>query len=94
MKLKMLEESDELMSTFKRASTSLEDNHTLFRKPAATVRDGSRHASLDAYLKPVLRRRNLHVLLKTQAVSVSLVFSLYRRHMNYSPVIWESARYF
>ncbi|KAL0821343.1 hypothetical protein ABMA28_005932 [Loxostege sticticalis] len=70
MKLKMLEESDELMSTFKQASTSLEDNHTLFRKPAATVRDGSRHASLDAYLKPVLRRRNLHVLLKTQAVSV------------------------
>ncbi|XP_028166458.1 neither inactivation nor afterpotential protein G-like [Ostrinia furnacalis] len=70
MKLKMLDDSDELLTTYKQASTSLKDKYTVFRKPVATVRDGIRHMSWDAYLKPVLRRRNLHLLRKTQAVSV------------------------
>lgn len=71
MKLKVFNEDDELMITFKQASALTRDNHTAFRKSAATVKDGVRFTSLDAYLKPAFKRRNLHVLLKTVAISVS-----------------------
>ncbi|CAH0399327.1 unnamed protein product [Chilo suppressalis] len=70
MKLKMIEEENELMRTFKDASGFLRTEHVAFRKTTATVKDGTRHAAWDAYLKPSLRRKNLHVLLKTQAVSI------------------------
>ncbi|CAK1580778.1 unnamed protein product [Parnassius mnemosyne] len=70
MKLKGINDDDELMKTFKQASTSLGGKHTVFRRPSATVTDGMRHSTLDAYLKPALNRQNLHVLLNTQAVSI------------------------
>ncbi|CAH0588233.1 unnamed protein product [Chrysodeixis includens] len=70
MKLKQINEEDELMNTFRQASTSLKDKHTIFRRPTAYIKDGVRHSTYDAYLKPALRRKNLHVLLRTQAVSI------------------------
>nr|XP_021198094.2 neither inactivation nor afterpotential protein G [Helicoverpa armigera] len=70
MKLKLIDEENELMNTFRLASLTSQDKHTIFRKPTATVKDGARHSSLDAYLRPALRRKNLHVLLKTQAISI------------------------
>ncbi|CAG9791096.1 unnamed protein product [Diatraea saccharalis] len=70
MKLKMIEEENELMRTFRHASSYLNTKHMIFRKTTATIKDGTRHVSWDAYLKPALRRRNLHVLLKTQAISI------------------------
>ncbi|XP_075979560.1 neither inactivation nor afterpotential protein G [Anticarsia gemmatalis] len=70
MKLKQIDENDELMNTFRQASSQLKTKQTIFRRPTATIKEGGRHSSLDAYLKPVLKRRNLHVLLKTQAVSI------------------------
>lgn len=71
MKLKMSNENEELTSTFRQASSLLGDGQTTFRRTVATVKNGARHSSYDAYLKPALGRKNLHVLLKTQAVSVS-----------------------
>lgn len=71
MKLKLINDDDELMTVFKQASASTRDKHTLFRKATANLKDGARFQAYDAYLKPALTRRNLHVLLKTQAVSVS-----------------------
>lgn len=71
MKLKLINDDDELMTVFKQASASIRDKHTLFRKATANLKDGARFQAYDAYLKPVLIRKNLHVLLKTQAVSVS-----------------------
>ena len=71
MKLKLIDEENEMMKVFKQASSSIADKHTLFRKATANVRDGNRFQTFDAYLKPALRRKNLHVLLKTQAISVS-----------------------
>ncbi|KAJ8718695.1 hypothetical protein PYW08_002932 [Mythimna loreyi] len=68
MKLRLIDDGNELMNTFREASLS--HKHTIFRKPTATIKDGTRHSSLDAYLRPALRRRNLHVLLNTQAVFI------------------------
>ncbi|CAH2244123.1 jg2159, partial [Pararge aegeria aegeria] len=76
MKLKLIDEEDELMTLFKQASSSIAEENTLFRKPTASVKDGSRYQAYDAYLKPILTRRNLHVLLKTQAISVSSFYNL------------------
>nr|QDR50936.1 ninaG [Heliconius melpomene] len=73
MKLKLIDEENEMMKVFKQASSSIADKHTLFRKATANVRDGNRFQTFDAYLKPALRRPNLHVLLKTQAISVRFV---------------------
>ncbi|XP_022129805.2 neither inactivation nor afterpotential protein G [Pieris rapae] len=73
MHLKKVDENNELMNTFKRASSRLTDRYTLFRKATAPVLSGRRHQAFDAYLKPALNRPNLHVLLKTQAVSVRFV---------------------
>uniref|UniRef100_A0A2A4JB55 Glucose-methanol-choline oxidoreductase N-terminal domain-containing protein n=1 Tax=Heliothis virescens TaxID=7102 RepID=A0A2A4JB55_HELVI len=70
MKLKLIDEENELMNTFRLASLTSQKKHTIFRKPTATIKDGARHSTLDAYLRPALRRKNLHVLLKTQAVSI------------------------
>ncbi|XP_068622875.1 neither inactivation nor afterpotential protein G [Battus philenor] len=70
MKLKMIDEDNELMKTFKRASASLGGKQTVFRRATATVNAGVRHSTLDAYLVPAMNRQNLHVLLNTQAVSV------------------------
>ncbi|KAL4717158.1 hypothetical protein ACJJTC_017045 [Scirpophaga incertulas] len=87
IKLKMIDEENELMKTFRLASASLSGNRTSFRRPVATIRNGERHVSWDSYLKSVLRRRNLHVLLNTQAVSIRFegkrVSSLYilRKHI-------------
>jgi hypothetical protein len=71
MKLKIVDEENELMRTFREASKTVEEKHVTFRKSTATVKGGARHMSCDAYLKPGLRRRNLHVILNTQAISVS-----------------------
>lgn len=71
MKLKLINDENELMNTFKQASTAIKTKHTIFTRPTATIKEGGRHSSLDAYLKPVMKRKNLHVLLRTQAVSVS-----------------------
>ncbi|VVC98779.1 unnamed protein product [Leptidea sinapis] len=70
MHLKQIDSDNELMQVFKRASARLADRHTVFRKATATIRDGRRHQAFDAYLKPALNRPNLHVMLKTQAISV------------------------
>ncbi|KAJ2949389.1 hypothetical protein O0L34_g15302 [Tuta absoluta] len=70
MKLKQIEEHNELLQVFKQASTLLADKHTIFKRATATVDNGRRRSSYDAYLKPYLNRHNLHVLLKTQAVSI------------------------
>ncbi|XP_053611728.1 neither inactivation nor afterpotential protein G isoform X2 [Plodia interpunctella] len=70
MKLKLIDEHDVLMRTFREASRKLSDKHTLFRKPTATIRHGMRYGTLDAYLKPALKRKNLHVLLNTKAISI------------------------
>lgn len=70
MKLRQINEDDELMNVFREASLCFMNKDTLFRRPTATIKDGARHSTLDAYLKPALKRNNLHVLLKTQAVSV------------------------
>ncbi|XP_026493361.2 neither inactivation nor afterpotential protein G [Vanessa tameamea] len=70
MKLKLIHEDNELMSIFKQASSALAVKNTLFRKATANIKDGSRYQSYDAYLKPALKRKNLHVLLKTQAISI------------------------
>lgn len=72
MKLKLIDSHNELLQVFQAASRMLGKSRVLFRRPTATVRDGIRHSTLDGYLKPALKRRNLHVLLKTQGVSVSL----------------------
>ncbi|XP_050679382.1 neither inactivation nor afterpotential protein G isoform X2 [Leptidea sinapis] len=69
MHLKQIDSDNELMQVFKRASARLADRHTVFRKATATIRDGRRHQAFDAYLKPALNRPNLHVMLKTQAIS-------------------------
>ncbi|XP_034833429.1 neither inactivation nor afterpotential protein G isoform X2 [Maniola hyperantus] len=88
MKLKLIDDHDELMTVFKQASSSIADNNTLFRKATASVKDGSRYQAYDAYLKPVLTRPNLHVLLGTQGISIRFenkkVSSLYilRDHRN------------
>lgn len=71
MKLKQIDEQDELMNTFRQASHLLKDKYTIFRRATATIKDGVRRGTFDAYLKPALKRKNLHVLLKTQAISVS-----------------------
>ncbi|XP_041980619.1 neither inactivation nor afterpotential protein G [Aricia agestis] len=70
MKLQVVDESNELMRVFRQASASLADRYTLFRKATATVKDGARHQILDAYLRPALRRKNLHVMLRTQGVTI------------------------
>ncbi|XP_013169747.1 PREDICTED: neither inactivation nor afterpotential protein G [Papilio xuthus] len=70
MKLKLLSEDNELMKTFKQASSALGGRGTVLRRPAATVSAGLRHSSWDGYLKPAMQRPNLHVLLNTQAVSI------------------------
>ncbi|CAH2048994.1 unnamed protein product, partial [Iphiclides podalirius] len=70
MKLKLVEDENELMQVFKRASASLGGKSTVFRRATATVSEGLRHSSLDGYLKPAMNRPNLHVLLNTQAVSI------------------------
>ncbi|CAB3244998.1 unnamed protein product [Arctia plantaginis] len=69
MKLKLIDEDNELMNTFKQTSAAFKTN-TIFRRPTATIQEGGRHSSLDAYLKPVMKRKNLHILLRTQAVSI------------------------
>lgn len=71
MKLKPISDQDELYKAFKQASAILKDKYTSFRRTTATVNDGRRHGTLDGYLKPAMGRKNLHVLLRTQAVSVS-----------------------
>ncbi|CAH0718083.1 unnamed protein product, partial [Brenthis ino] len=70
MKLKLIEEDNEMLKVFKQASSNLADRHTLFRKATASVKDGSRYQTYDGYLKPALKRPNLHVLLNTQAISI------------------------
>ncbi|CAH2087700.1 unnamed protein product [Euphydryas editha] len=70
MKLKVIDEDNELMTIFRQASSALASKNTLFRRATAGVKDGSRYQSYDAYLKPALNRKNLHVLLKTQAISI------------------------
>ncbi|CAG9134881.1 unnamed protein product [Plutella xylostella] len=70
MKLKLIESHNELLQVFQAASRMLGKSKVLFRRPTATVRDGIRHSTLDGYLKPALKRKNLHVLLKTQGVSI------------------------
>lgn len=77
MKLKLINEENALMDTFRRASREIKTDVTVFRKATATVRDGVRHASLEAYLKPAMGRNNLHILLKTQAISVSNITKLF-----------------
>lgn len=74
MKLKLSSEHDDLTSIFREASSFLRDNQTSFKRATATVRDGCRHSSYDGYLKPALGRKNLHILLKTQAVLVSYYY--------------------
>ncbi|XP_038221961.1 neither inactivation nor afterpotential protein G isoform X2 [Zerene cesonia] len=69
MQLKLVQDY-ELTSIFKRASSRLADRYTLFRRATAAVRDGRRHQAYNAYLKPALNRPNLHVMLKTQAISI------------------------
>lgn len=71
MKLKLINEQNELLQVFRQASALLKDRHTTLRRPTATIQNGRRHGTLDGYLKPALGRKNLHVLLRTQAVSVS-----------------------
>lgn len=84
MKLTLIDEENELMQVFKKAS-SQSSKKVLFRKAVATTNFGRRLSTLDAYLKPALNRRNLHVLLKTKAVSVSFIFispiSYFYQHM-------------
>ena len=100
MKLRLIDDDNELMNTFREASLTLMKKQTLFRRPTATIKDGGRHSTLDAYLKPALRRQNLHVLLKTQAVSVSsrhptlrlmkliwFSFFVHRRNNNFSKTL-------
>ncbi|OWR50072.1 Neither inactivation nor afterpotential protein G [Danaus plexippus plexippus] len=70
MKLKLIDDSNELMTIFKQASLSLSDKTTLFRRATASIKGGSRYQTYSAYLKPALKRPNLHVLLKTQAISI------------------------
>ncbi|XP_013192015.1 neither inactivation nor afterpotential protein G [Amyelois transitella] len=70
MKLKLIDEHNDLMRTFREASRRWSDKHTIFRKPTATVKDGMRFGTLDAYLKPALKRKNLHVLLNTEGISI------------------------
>ncbi|XP_049871619.1 neither inactivation nor afterpotential protein G [Pectinophora gossypiella] len=70
MNLKQDEENNELQKVFKEASRILSDKQTVFRKATATIKNGVRHVAFDAYLKPALNRKNLHVMLKTQAVSI------------------------
>ncbi|XP_030028338.2 neither inactivation nor afterpotential protein G [Manduca sexta] len=70
MKLKLINEDDELMNTFKKASEQLKNKYSAFRKATGTVVNGMRHGTLDAYLKPAMARKNLHILLRTQAVSI------------------------
>ncbi|CAH0687624.1 unnamed protein product [Spodoptera exigua] len=71
MKLKLLDDDNELMNAFRLASTHSKKN--IFRRPTATIKDGARYSTLNAYLKPALGRKNLHVLLKTQAVSIRFI---------------------
>ncbi|XP_022824695.1 neither inactivation nor afterpotential protein G [Spodoptera litura] len=71
MKLKQIDDDNELMNIFRLASMHSKKN--IFRRPTATIKDGARHSTLNAYLKPVLGRKNLHVLLKTQAVSIRFI---------------------
>ncbi|XP_026326190.1 neither inactivation nor afterpotential protein G [Hyposmocoma kahamanoa] len=70
MKLKQIDEQDDLMNTFRQASYLLKDKYTIFRRATATIKDGVRRGTFDAYLKPALKRKNLQVLLKTQAISI------------------------
>ncbi|XP_028026660.1 neither inactivation nor afterpotential protein G [Bombyx mandarina] len=89
MKL-VLNHRDELMTTFKEASRQTKTEYTKFQKATATIKDGVRHVSFDAYLKPALQRDNLHVLLNTQGISirfenkkaVSLYILLNHRYLN------------
>lgn len=71
MKLKQIDEQNEAMRTFREASNLLKDKYTIFRRATATIKDGERRGTFDAYLKPAMKRKNLHVLLRTQAISVS-----------------------
>ncbi|KAH9638049.1 hypothetical protein HF086_014910 [Spodoptera exigua] len=52
---------------------SMHSKKNIFRRPTATIKDGARYSTLNAYLKPALGRKNLHVLLKTQAVSIRFI---------------------
>ncbi|KAM3960387.1 LOW QUALITY PROTEIN: neither inactivation nor afterpotential protein G [Aphomia sociella] len=70
MKLKLIDDKNELMRTFQDASNELKDKNTLFRKAAATIKDGTRYMTLDAYLNKALMRKNLHVMLNTQVISI------------------------
>lgn len=70
MKLRQIDEQNELMNIFREASNLSKDKYTIFRRPTATIKDGVRRGTFDAYLKPALNRKNLHVLLRTQAISV------------------------
>ncbi|XP_073959999.1 neither inactivation nor afterpotential protein G [Choristoneura fumiferana] len=70
MKLKLVDEQNQLLKTFQRASTMLKNRHTILRRATATVKDGVRFSTVDGYLKAALTRRNLHVVLKTAAVSI------------------------
>ncbi|KAJ0174940.1 hypothetical protein K1T71_009081 [Dendrolimus kikuchii] len=70
IQLKLASEDNELMNTFRQASNSLKTKSTIFRRPTATIKDGVRHSTFDGYLKPALDRPNLHILLRTQAVSI------------------------
>ncbi|XP_059047995.1 neither inactivation nor afterpotential protein G [Achroia grisella] len=70
MKLKLIDDQNELMRTFRTATYELRSEHTIFRTATATVKDGVRHLTFDAYLKSALNRKNLHVLTNTQAVSI------------------------
>lgn len=80
MKLKLIDDSNELMTIFKQASLSLSDKTTLFRRATASIKGGSRYQTYSAYLKPALKRPNLHVLLKTQAISVSFSIHIFYSH--------------
>ncbi|XP_050561404.1 neither inactivation nor afterpotential protein G [Spodoptera frugiperda] len=71
MKLKQIDDDNELMNTFRLAS--MHSTKNIFRRPTATIKDGARHSTLNAYLKPALGRKNLHVLLRTQAVSIRFI---------------------
>ncbi|XP_063627198.1 neither inactivation nor afterpotential protein G [Cydia splendana] len=70
MKLQQIDENHELLRVFQQASSQLKNKHTVFRKATATVRDGVRVSTLDGYLKNAMSRRNLHVVLRTQALSI------------------------
>ncbi|KAF9814532.1 hypothetical protein SFRURICE_020710 [Spodoptera frugiperda] len=72
MKLKQIDDDNELMNAFRLAS--MHSTKNIFRRPTATIKDGARHSTLNAYLKPALGRKNLHVLLRTQAVSLDNIF--------------------